>query len=62
MSAPVDSVPLGALDPLQLPEAVQFVALVEDHDKVALDPLVMELGDAVKVRDGAIGVTFTVTD
>ena len=48
--------------PLHAPDAVQSVVLAEDHDSVALDPLVMELGDAVNVRDGGSGVTLTVTD
>jgi len=44
VSAPVDWVPLRALVPDQAPEAVQAVALVDDHVRAALAPLLMALG------------------
>jgi hypothetical protein len=60
--APVECDPLVALLPLQAPEAVQEVALVEDHDSVELPPLAMVLGLALKLTVGARGVTVTVAD
>ncbi len=50
-------------DPLQLPpEAVHEVALVVDQLKVDEEPLVIEIGEAVRVTVGAATVTVTVTD
>jgi hypothetical protein len=54
--------PLVASLPDQPPEAVHEVALVEDHVKVALLPLVTVLGAALKVTVGAGEVTVTVAD
>jgi hypothetical protein len=48
--------------PLQPPEAVHEVALVEDHVKVELAPLVTVLGLAVSVTAGAGVVTVTAAD
>jgi hypothetical protein len=62
LSAPVDCEPDVALVPLQPPEAVHDVALVEDHDSVAAPPLTTEVGFALKDRVGAGVVTVTVTD
>ena len=52
----VDSVPLHA------PEAVQEVALVEDQERVELEPLEIVLGLALKLTLGAGVVTVTVAD
>ena len=57
--APVLCVPLVALAPLQAPDAVHEVALVELHVSVELPPLAIEVGFAVNVTVGA-GTTVTV--
>ncbi len=62
MSAPVDWVPLVALLPDQPPEAVQAVALVEDHVRVEPPPEAMVLGAALILTAGADDVTDTVAD
>jgi hypothetical protein len=62
LSAPVDCEPLTALAPDQAPEAVQEEALLDDHDRVALLPLVIVLGLAVNPTVGGGGVTDTVVD
>ena len=59
---PVDWEPLTGIVPDQAPEALQAVALVEDQLKVALLPLVSELGLALKVTVGAAALTDTVAD
>jgi hypothetical protein len=59
VSAPVLCVPLVALAPLQPPEAVHEVALVEFHVSVEAPPLATEVGFAVNVTVGA-GATLTV--
>jgi hypothetical protein len=46
-------VPLLAKGPVQLPEAVQLVAVAEDHVMVVEFPTVIEV--AAKVRVGATG-------
>ena len=46
----------------QPPEAVHAVALVADHVKVALLPLLIEVGLALNVIVGAGAVTETVAD
>jgi hypothetical protein len=51
-------VPLVAWVPLQLPEAVQAVALDDDHVSVVELPTTMEL--AAKLRVGAAGGAVTV--
>ena len=61
-SALVARVPLVAKLPDQPPEAVQAVALVEDHVKVDEAPLVMLVGRALKVTLGGAAVTVTVAD
>jgi hypothetical protein len=63
VSDPVLCVPLVVLLPDQPPEAVQAVALVEDHESVAALPLATVLGLALKltVAPGR-GVTVTVVD
>jgi hypothetical protein len=63
VSAPVDCEPDGFLLPVQPPEAVQLVALVEFQLSVELPPLATLVGFAVKVRVGAgvVPCTLTVT-
>ena len=56
--APVLCVPLVALLPLQFPEAVQEVALVELHVSVEAPPLATDVGLAVSVT---VAVPGTVT-
>jgi hypothetical protein len=48
--------------PDQPPEAVQAVALVEDHVSVELPPEAIVLGPALMVTVGAKDVTDTVAD
>jgi hypothetical protein len=60
VKAPVDCDPLVALEPDQAPEAVQEVALVEDHVSVDPLPLAMVLGLALRLT-AAVGVEVTVT-
>ncbi len=62
MSAPVDCAPLVALPPDQPPEAVQAVALAEDHVRVELPPEAIVLGLALMLTVGAAEVTDTVAD
>ena len=54
--------PFTALVPDQAPEAVQAVAFVDDHVRLALLPLATVLGLAVRLTVGAGAVTETVTD
>jgi hypothetical protein len=58
----VDCDPLAALEPAQAPEAVQAVALVADQLKVELEPLVILLGFAASMIEGAEEFTDTVAD
>ena len=62
LRAPVDWEPFNGMAPDQAPEAVQAVAFVEDQFKVALLPLVSELGVAPKLTVGAGALTETVAD
>ena len=62
LSAPVDWLPLVALAPVQPPEAVQLVALVELQVSVEDAPLAIEAGAAEIVTVGAGGFTVTVAD
>jgi len=67
VSAPVDCEPDVALVPLQPPDAVQALALVDDQLKLAAPPLVTDVGLAASDSVGAGGgggvlVTVTVTD
>jgi hypothetical protein len=62
VNGPVDCVPLVALAPVQAPEAVQPVALVEDQVSEALAPFAMVWGLAEMVTVGGGGVTVTVAD
>ena len=52
--------PLVAWVPLQPPEAVQEVALVDDQDRVELAPLAIVLGLALMLT-ATVGVALTVT-
>ena len=58
MSAPIVRVPLGCSAPLHPPVAVQVVALVEVHVRVADLPLAIELGAALTDAVGAGDVEF----
>jgi len=58
----VDCDPLAALEPAQAPDAVQAVALVADQLKAELEPLVMLLGFATSMTEGADEFTDTVAD
>jgi hypothetical protein len=60
--AGVDCEPAVASEPLQPPEAVQAVALVDDHVNAEVVPLLMVVGFAVRVTAGAGAVTDTVAD
>jgi hypothetical protein len=62
LSAPVDCEPLRALFPDQAPDAVQAVAWLDDHVKVALAPLVMALGPTLRLTVGSGALTETVVD
>jgi hypothetical protein len=53
LSAPVDQVPLVATGPLQPPEAVHVVALLELQVSVDIPPLATVAGEAVRVTVGA---------
>lgn len=61
---PVDCEPLIPWLPDHPPEAAQLVALVADHFKVDVPPLVIVLGLALKLTVGAAAgvVTDTVAD
>jgi hypothetical protein len=56
----VDCVPLRALVPAQAPDAVQDVALADDHVRLELPPLVTVLGLALMLTV-AVGLALTVT-
>jgi hypothetical protein len=60
VSAPEDCEPLTAFAPAQAPEAVQEVALVADHVRSELAPLVTVLGLALMLTV-AVGFAVTVT-
>ena len=62
LSAPVDCDPLVARVPDQPPDAVQGVAFVEDHDRVALEPLEMLVGLTLSETVGTGADTEIVTD
>jgi len=62
VSAPVDCEPLRPLVPDQAPEALQAVALVDDHVRVALAPLAMALGPTLKLTVGSGALTEIVVD
>jgi len=52
--APVLCVPLVGSTPLQAPDAVQELALVDVHVNDDAPPLATDVGDAVKVTVGTI--------
>lgn len=54
--------PVSALVPDQAPEAVQEVALEAAHCRLALEPLEMALGVALRLTMGVGDVTETVVD
>jgi hypothetical protein len=60
--APVDWEPLTTLVPDQAPDALQDVALVDDHTTEAAFPRVIELGLTLKLTVGAGALTETVAD
>jgi hypothetical protein len=62
VSAGVVCEPAVASEPLQPPEAVQAVALVDDQVNADVAPLFTVVGFAVKVTAGAGVVTETVAD
>jgi hypothetical protein len=62
VSAGVVCEPAVASEPLQPPEAVQAVALVEDQVNAEVAPLLIVAGFAVRVTAGAGVVTDTVAD
>jgi hypothetical protein len=53
VNAPVLCEPDVDFDPLQLPDAVQDVAFVEDHVNVLLPPLLTDVGEADSETVGA---------
>jgi hypothetical protein len=55
-------VPLTGSVPVQAPEAVHAVALVEDQVKVELPPLATLLGLALSETLGAVALTVMVAD
>ena len=55
VNAPVDAVPEVALVPLQLPDAVQDVAFVDDQVSVAAEPETTADGATASVTVGASG-------
>jgi hypothetical protein len=62
VSAAVLWEPLVGFEPLQPPEAVQEVALLDDQTRDAALPPVIELGLALKLTLGAGALTETVAD
>ncbi len=62
MSAPLEAVPLTALEPDQPPAAVQAVALAEDQVKLEAAPLCTVVGLAARLTVGAAALTETVVD
>jgi hypothetical protein len=61
VSAPVEAAPVVGSDPLQAPDAVHDVALVELQLSLDVLPLVRPVGEAVKVTVGAAGPAATAT-
>jgi hypothetical protein len=62
VSAAVAREPLVPIEPLQPPDAVQALSLLDDQVNMEVAPLLTVLGFAVRVTAGAAGVTETVTD
>jgi hypothetical protein len=57
-SAPVDQVPLVAIEPLQPPEALQAPPWRTFQVSIELSPLLIVVGVAVKVTAGALPASF----
>ena len=57
-SAPVDQVPLVAIEPLQPPEATHAPPWREFQVSIELSPLLIVVGAAVKVTDGTPPASF----
>jgi hypothetical protein len=55
LSAPVEALPAVGSEPLQLPDAVHEVALVELQVSAEVPPLVTPVGVTAKLTDGAGG-------
>ena len=55
-SVPVPAVPLVALAPVHAPDAVQSVASVEDHVRVAVLPLATVCGVAARLTVGDVAL------
>jgi hypothetical protein len=62
LTAPVAFEPRVATEPLQPPDAVHAVALVEDQVNVELSPFAMLVGLALSETLGALAETATVAD
>jgi hypothetical protein len=62
VNAPLDWLPEIALLPVQVPEARQEAALVDDQVRVEDPPLAIDVGLAVSETVGAGGITVTVAD
>ncbi len=62
VSVPVDSLPEVNLVPVQAPEAVHEVALVEDQVSVESAPFAIDAGFAVSDTVGTGGATVTNAD
>jgi hypothetical protein len=60
--APVGCDPVSALVPDHAPDAVQEVALTEDHDKTEALPLTILLGAALNRMLGGVALTDTEAD
>jgi hypothetical protein len=56
-----DVIPERVLVPDQPPDAVQFVALLEDHESADESPDVIDVGSADNDTVGAVGPLVTVT-
>jgi hypothetical protein len=61
-SAPVACDPLVAFAPAHAPAAVHVALFVADHVSMDVPPLVIELGAALKLMDGAGALTDTLAD
>ncbi len=61
MRIPVDCEPLTGFAPDQAPEAAQEVALVADHVRVDVPPLVTALGPTLKFTAGGFDAPAAVT-
>jgi hypothetical protein len=62
VKGPVDCDPAGASVPFQPPDAMQELALLDDHVSTEDAPLATEVGFASRDTPGAAAATVTVTD